>query len=197
MVVRCYIVPQAGTGTLADPWRPAYVREAIGSDNYMSLPYRAATTASFLVAVDVVNGQHTTIAAGNGTLAVPADLAITIANNTVRNTVRSALEGYDIPAHWVATGATYRSVLRGVACIMLLAQRLRRNNGQLLPQGITLDSTIADLTQNQRNTLEAACVSLGWSTEGVPGATTLRAFIRGVSQQHPHIVRVGALQLDP
>jgi hypothetical protein len=210
VVVRCYIVPQAGTGTSqADAFRPAHLIEAFG---FSTLPeampaLHAAGAAAlnwhgglqdcYLLRVDVTGAQHTAIANGSGTLAAPADLSTTIANNAVRNTVRTALEDRGIPAHWVDTGATYRSVLRGVACIMLLAQRLRRGNGRILPQGITLESTIGDLTLAQRNALGAACESLGWDTSAVTLATTIRAFIRGVSQQHPRIIHLGATTLEP
>jgi hypothetical protein len=193
VVVRCYIVPETGDGTTqALGRRPAYIREAIGSDDYRTLPYRASSTPSHLVAVDVTAGQHTTINGSANVISTPsADLSTTIANNTVRNTVRNALEARDIPAHWVNTGATYRSVLRGVACIILLAQRLSRV-GQLLPNGITMDSTLGDLTQGQRDALEAAVVSLGWDPSGATGSTTLRAFVRGVSAQHLDDIFVGA-----
>lgn len=183
MVTRIYIVPAetipAGQ-RFAGGRRPAYVRDLDPIPTYRCMDYGMEPV--FLLACDVDATQHATLAAQSPITVVPADLSTVVGANAAA--VEAAIESWSIPANWVTSGMTYRQVLKGVATLLQFAQRLHGMFGvRAFPPGITLNTTVAQLTQAQRDKLAAVSDSFGWDRSGVTGATTMRQLLRGAAQQ--------------
>ena len=196
MAVRIYIVPRVGSGTATDLWRPKYIVDGIGT-NLLSGPSAHVgygLEPVYLVAADVTNAEHTALAANSDVTAVPANLDATLGANLA--TVQAKLEAFGIPSGWVTGAMTYRTVVKWVIRLFFISQRLNgMSNVGLLPQGVTLDSTISDLTQTQRDKLSAAAESLGADTSGVTGATTIRAALKALADQLPSPAQILGLPL--
>lgn len=181
MAIRVYIVPvvTANTGPGGAPCRaPDYV-PALGVP-WSAMYYGLEPVA--LVRADVDAAQHSTLAASAPITVVPANLDASV--GAAVTTVEAALESWSIPGQWVASGLTYRQVLRGVATIFQFAQRFDGLHRLRIFGGtVTLDTTVAQLPQAARDKLAAVSDSFGWDRSGVTGATTLRQLLRGAAQQ--------------
>lgn len=183
MTNRFYLVPaetipvgQIHAGGL----RPAYVNDLVPRPIYRCMDYGMEPV--FLLAADVTPAQHATLAAQSPITVVPNALAGNVGDDLAA--VEAAIESWNIPAHWVTAGMTYRMVLKGVATIFQFAQRLHGMFGvRAFPPGITLSTTVGQLTQAQRDKLAAVSDSFGWDRSGVTGATTMRQLLRGAAQQ--------------
>lgn len=191
MAIRFYLVPKIGAGTGADPYRPKYfqstptVRDIAGG--FLSMDYGLEPV--YLVRAEVTAGEHTAIAGQSDVIAAPTNLDATI--GAALATVQTALETKGIPAGWITAGLTFRTVLRAVAQLVTFAQRLHgTGNVRVLPPGITLDSTIGDLTVTQRQKFLAAAVTFGLDTSPVVLSTTIRAALKLLLDQLP-LVSVG------
>jgi len=190
VAIRVYIVPAMGDGlTPATAWRPSYV--PAGVRPYF-IPY--GDELVYLLAVDVTPAEHAVIAAQVPVTVVPQDLSSTVTAQA-EPTVQAELDSWGIPGQWVAQGMTYSTVLKGVAAVFQIANRLLSFGARLLPPGITLSTTMAQLTQQQRDRLQAVADSLNLSTAGVVGGTTLRQFLRIVAAQWSRQLRLGSLIL--
>lgn len=191
MAVRYYLVPKIGTGSLAtpaspDPFRPKYFDGLV----YTALDYVQGSGFCMLVACDTTAPQHTAIVANADAVAAPTDLAQTIGANLA--TVQAALASFSIPAAWVTSAMTYAVLVRWIARLFMVARAVHgQSGGRLLPAGVTLASTLGDLTAGQRTALTNAAQSLGCSTTGITLATTLAAALKIVADQITLPVFVG------
>lgn len=192
MAVRFYLLPlqpASGIGAIADGnyARPKYVLEA-GVSRCDCAPYGLETT--YLVAADVTGAQHTALAANGDVTALPLDIDQQIGGNLAA--VQSALEALRIPAGWVTSGMTYHTVLAVVRRLFAFLQRFGGiSRKSIFDAGITLDSTISQLTQNQRNVLQAAADAFAIDTSTITGATTIRQALKIVSDQMPPVTMFG------
>jgi hypothetical protein len=188
MAIRFYLVPKAGAGTFVDRFRPKYFRE-LGITNRRSVDYGREPT--FLVIAEVTPEQHTDLAANGDVVAVPQNLDAQVGAGNLA-TVQNALESVNLPGLWVTATHTYRQIVRGCVVVMFLAQKL---NGLFLARffesGITLATTMADLTQTQRDRLRAVAEAFGVDYSGVTGATTMRQALRVLAQQLPTVNLMG------
>ena len=192
MARRVYIVPAEAiaSGPGAGGRTPAYLgrNNAGATSGYRCMDYGLEPV--FLCVAEVSAAQHAAIAANAPITVVPADLSGNVGGQ--RANVEAALESWNIPGTWVTSGMSYREVLRGVATIFQVAQRLHGLYGvRAFPPGITLGTTMAELTQAQRNALAAVNDSFGWDRSQVTGATTLRQWLRGAAQQWQGAVLLG------
>jgi hypothetical protein len=181
MVVRFYLVPAVGDGTtIATARKPDYVSTLVPAPRWVGVDYGREDV--FLLAADVTPAQHTALAAKSPITVVPSSLEATVGANV--SATENALESWGIPGHWVTSGMTWRTVLRGVATVMQLAQRLAKRSGsRILPAGVTLATTMAQLTVAQRNALQDAVDSFGWDSSSITGSTTVREFLRAMAAQ--------------
>lgn len=196
MAIRFYLVPKIGDGLLiTTAFRPKYfgVGEAFAATMTHALDYGLEPV--FLVRADVTNPQHNTIVANADVVGSPANLELTV--NASLTTVQTRLSAKGIPAGWITSGMTYRAVLRWTARLFLLAQRLHgQTNGRPLPSGITLNSTIGDLTVAQRNALQTAAVSLGATDfSAITLATTLHDALKSIGDQIPIAIQLNGTTL--
>lgn len=195
MATRIYVVPREGTGVpFVDPYRPKYLLGVDGlslvSGAVHSMYYGRA--AVFLASADVTPAEHTALAANADVLAVPAVLDNAIGGALA--TVVAKLEPLGFPCDWVTAATTWRQLVRTCARMIALAQRLHLR-GPLLPPGITLDSTIGDLTQGQRDFLRDAIESFGGTTNGLTGAMPMRLALQYLAAQAPLAPQLGAVAL--
>jgi hypothetical protein len=182
MAVRFYIVPTEtiSTGIKSGGRRAAYVSDLGLTTPPRSMFFGAEPVA--LLAADVTPAQHSTLAAQSPITVVPTNLSSTVGASLA--TVQSALESWNIPSQWVTSGMTYRAVLKGVATVFQFAQRFHGLHGaRVFLAGITLSTTVSQLTQAQRDRLAAVSDSFGWDRSQVTGATTMRQLLRGAAQQ--------------
>lgn len=167
-----FVVPIAGTGARGDPFRPKYVKDLPA--RWLWIP----TPLDWGVAwANASPAQETAIGANADAIVVPP-LDNTIALVATQN----ALEGLNVPAHWLTAGMTYRTVVRvvvGMACFVQRCDGL----GQRVTLAGNLNSQISTFSVGVRNTLAAASDSLGLDRSQVTGTTTLREAMRIAGQQ--------------
>lgn len=179
---RVYVIPTTGTGTpFVDPIRPKYLQEA-GVVRSAGLYMQAQ--GRYLVVADVTAAQHASIAANGDVAAFPANLQAQVGANLA--TVQAQLEALNLPGAWVQATHTYRQVLFGMATVIHIQQRYAgATSDYLLGAGITLNSTVGDLTVAQRNKLQAVAASFQIDTSSVTLSTTIRQVLRVFAQQLP------------
>jgi hypothetical protein len=149
---------------------------------------------TMLVAAEVTNAEHTAIAANADVIVVPANLDNTIGANLA--TVQAALESLNIPADWITAGMTYRAVLKWIARLFLICQRFQGlAGGRLFPAGITLASTVGDLSASVRQKLTQGAQSLGLDTSNITLATTMRAALKDLGNQMTLPISLGGQAL--
>jgi hypothetical protein len=194
MVWRAFLVPQetvqVGPGTVE---RPAYIPRPGVGERHSTL--QCGHLGAFIVYRDASAELIADLEARADVIAAPPNLQNTVNTAQRRNAIENRLEAWGIPAQWVTLGITYATILRGVACLFMLANEMRRRGRGLLPSGVTMSTTMAQLTPAQREVLQAACDRLGWNTEGIPGSTTVRQFLRIVALTHARTILIGQLAL--
>lgn len=193
MAVRFYLVPLQlavpGGGGIAEGNynRPKYFLEA-GVSLTDSAPYGIDNT--YLVAADVTNVQHSAINANADVTSIPLDIDQQIGGALAA--VQSALEALRIPSGWVTATMTYRFVLSIVRRIFQFLQRFSGiSRKSIFDSGITLDSTIGQLTVNQRQALQNAADNFGLDTSTITGTTTIRQALKIVADQMPSVSMLG------
>lgn len=174
MAIRFYVIPKIGTGVSTDPFRPNYVEG-------MGISWRAIDHAhedAMLVVADVTPTQHTTLVSNADVLAVPQDLDSTLTAGAV-TIVQSRFEAVHIPAEWVTTNTTYRQVLRVFIRVCLLLQRFDGLfHATFWEVGLTLDTTVGQLSATQKQRIRNAAESQGLDTSFITNAMTLRFVFR-------------------
>lgn len=177
MAIRFYLVPKDGDGTpLLNPFRPKY----LSGLTFWAMDY--GREPFFLAAADVTDPQHTAIVANADVSAFPQNLDAQVGANLAAT--QAALETRNMPGSWVQSTHTFRNVLRGVATLCRVAQRYDALFvSRIFQAGLTLDTTVSQLTQTQRDRLQTAATVLGVDYSSVTGATTLRQVLRVVAQQ--------------
>ena len=108
--------------------------------------------------------------------------------------VRNQIEAMSLPAQWVQTGMTYRTVLRVLVGMAQLMQRMR-GLGQPVRLPGNLDRTIGSLSLAIRQALATAADQLGIDRTEITSSTTLREALRNAGQQFAsgHGVALGDL----
>ena len=128
-----------------------------------------------LLIADTSDTQHALLDAQAGVFPV-ANLDGTIPNTGVRNRIRTALEDGFVPATWINTGMVYRNILRALAGMFHYHNRaVALAQGRIFTGGVTLSTTVSQLTTAQQAALSQAAQDVGVDYSGVTGATALRA----------------------
>ena len=188
MAIRFYIVPAIGDGlTPATVIRPRYIHGQGLVGRWM--PF--GLDGSYLCGVDVTPAQHNTISSQPDVLTIPQNLDATI-SGVALNAVKAGLESVKVPAEWVTTAMTYRQVLGFVGRVCLFLQRFRGMHRRKLHEaGITLDTTLGELTVAQRDAIRAVAEDFGLDYSGATLATTIRQMFRAVATQLPSFTLMG------
>lgn len=124
-----------------------------------------------LLAADVAPAQHSGMIANADVSAFPTDLDLTVGGNLA--TVQAALESKNLPADDVTVNTPYRIMLRWIIAIFSIT-----TTDPLFGGGVTLDTTLGQLTATQRAELKASAESAGYSTSGLTLASTIREALR-------------------
>lgn len=190
MTLRLYLVPLEISGSIrgpkyfeyrGDPDPPAL----ISGVNYAMMPFGFEPTA--LVAADLSAAQVTTMAGLADVTTIPANLDNQLGANLA--TVQAELEALNLPADVIVATNTYRQVLRGVLAVFAVAQRFyamrgtQPEGGRLFPPGITLATTLGDLSAGVRQDLQTAANVLGYSYDGLTLASSLRVVLKKLASQ--------------
>jgi hypothetical protein len=176
MAFRLYLVPKILSG---DVYKPKYFADGSIAGNWSGIDY----DDWYLMGADLSGADEATLTAQADVTALPSDLSATLTTGQV-TAVQTKLEAANIPAGWVDTSYTWLRVVRIVCGVIRFSQRFNgRNHGRLLGGGITLDSTVGDLSANARAKLQEAAESLDLDSSGVTLATTIRALLRNLAGQ--------------
>jgi hypothetical protein len=167
-----FIVPFAGLGTHASPFVPKYV-PALG----VAWLWCATPLEWGVVWANASAAQESAIAANADAIVVPP-----LDNQIALVATQNALEGLGIPSQWLVAGMTYRTVVRVIVGMANFAQRCE-GLGQRFALAGNLDKTISQLPVAVRNILATAASSLGLSSAGITGTTTVREALRMMGQQ--------------
>lgn len=183
MAVRIYLVPSIGAGVKGDGRRPKYFEDGavtvIGDLSKMDY----GLEPWFVVAADVSPADEAFVIAQVDTAAVPADLTAFLTAGQV-TAVQTRLEAMNVPAGWVNTGLTWTEVVRVILWMFVFVQRFTAiHGGRIFLGGVTLDTTVGQLSVTVRNELSTAATSLGLSTSGIVLATTIRAALKLFADQ--------------
>lgn len=182
MAIRFYLAPKQGDGlSPTTGFRPQTIPEL----GVVWRGMRYGRENMYLVAADVTNGQHNTIIANTAITAIPQNIDANITAGAL-TAVKNALEAMTFPAEWVTTAFTYRQVLSLVGKLCLFMQRFDgRQRRAFFEAGITLDTTLGELTTGQRAALLDAATSLGIDTSAATGSATIRQALHVLAQQLP------------
>ena len=136
-----------------------------------------------VVCADILAADHTTLAANADVLAIPVNIDTTL-NTSARNTARTYLESVNIPAGWVNTGDTYRSVLRSVLGIFFYLQRVTALRGVALDWvEVPLSLQWQQIPASWQSAMTQAATEMGYATSGVTSTTTLRTILKYMADQ--------------
>jgi hypothetical protein len=170
-----YVMPIGGTGTRSDPFVPKYLANLKSGWQWRELPRGWAVV--YDPTADAA--EDTAIGANADAIVIPP-----LDNTVAVNATKNALEALSIPAQWVISGMTYRTVLRTIVGMANFAQRCEGiNPSARLSLTGNLDKTFSQLPAATRSVLTTASDSLGLDRSGVTGATTLREILRILAQQ--------------
>lgn len=185
MAFRIYFMPVIGTGaSRADGRRPKYDDTDLLGITWSMMDF--GNEPFCIVAADVTPSQHTTLAAHADVLSPPADLDQQIGLQLT--TVQNALETANMPANWVQSTHTYRTVVRAAAAFCQFMQRLQAfYTGKIFTGGVTLSTTFGSLPAGVRTVLIATANDLNFNTSSLSGSSTLRQIIKAMGDQWPSL----------
>lgn len=203
MVWRVYIMPAVWDASVVGPAStgatgrtPAYAGRNNPGEWAKIKPSYYGWEPVVIVAVDATPAQHAAIQARSPLTTFPADLdaAVTAGN---RAAVVASIEQWGFPGDWITAGMTSRQILQRLLALCELSQIIEgRNNARILPPGVTLATTLGELTTAQRRYLREAAESRGWDVSWATGTTTVREFLRRVSAQNVKRMRLGPEEFD-
>ncbi len=184
MAARLYLVPIRGTGTKADPFAPKYFTDGslTSVTAWSGMDY--GSERWMLVVSDLSSTDDSFVVAQPDGFGLPTDLTQPL-NAAQVTAVHAKLEAINLPAQWLTTSLTWQSMLRIVLGIFSFMQRFSALNGNtsLFPTGISLNTTINQLSASVRQNLSLAAQDLGLSTASITGTTTLRAALKDLGTQ--------------
>lgn len=177
MTIRYYVLPIQQIGNARGPkyfkWRdnPTGIVCPWSMKDYGSINQA-------VVCADIAAQDHTSLAANADVLSVPVNIDQTLNTNAVTAAV-TFLEAYNIPAGWVTTGLTYRTVLRTVTAFFLFMQRVTVILGraiELPPNWLNLQEQ--NIPADIRNALAQTASEFEFDYSAVTGTTTMRQILK-------------------
>jgi len=198
MTIRFYILPiernaaQTARGPKYFTWR--FDPDPPGIDCPWSMKDYGLMDQAVLCA-DIAAADHTALAANADVLAIPVNIDTTL-NTSARNTARTYLESVNIPAGWVNTGDTYRSVLRSVLGIFFYLQRVTALRGVALDWvEVPLSLQWQQIPASWQSAMTQAATEMGYATSGVTNTTTLRTILKYMADQWTKPIEFGIATL--
>lgn len=193
MAFRLYIVPQVGTGTRTDVFRPKYFMSALDGTGTIGVLTTLVDFGTvdfgfegwFVVGGDLSTSDDNLIVGQSDAFALPFDLSPTLTAGQVTN-VQTKLEAIGVPAQWVTTSLTWLQVVRIVLHMLSLIQHFAAVHnvaGFTFLQGANLSAALNTLPASVRQDLLTSATDLGLSTTGITGSTTIRAALKALADQ--------------
>jgi hypothetical protein len=129
--------------------------------------------------------QRTALQSQPDALVLPANLDANVSALALSR-IQQTLEAANLPGNWVTTAQTYRDVLRGLRKVMTFQQRWNGLFGdRLFVAGVTLDTRLNQLSQDQRQKLASVADDLGLDRSQVTTTMALRQALRLMADQLP------------
>lgn len=189
---RLYLVP---VDTYGGSRGPKYVGHGKPGQPVVVLPELAGLSwgawyygaeDSLILCADVTDDQHALLSSqGDVTYLCSADELDTQPPQGTLDAIISGCEGKGVPAHWVATGATHRAILRRIGGFFQLMQRCNgRGIGKLSLTATALATKWSGLPVAARNRITAAAGDFGFSTTFINSQTTIREILANFGQQY-------------
>lgn len=172
MSVRIFLIPmETVTGVRGDVRRVKYTSTIgpLGPLGAVTHDYGAEPWALWFGDVDAA--QVAALDANADVSVFPVNLDLQAGANLV--TVQAALEAANIPGDMVKAWTTYREILRGILAVFSAST-------PLFGPGVTLDTTLGELTPEVRAQLKASAESAGYPTTGLTLQSTIREALRKV-----------------
>lgn len=183
MAVRVYIMPLVTGGGASGHGRKAKYTPP----GYHIIPYGAENVC--ILAADVDDATHATIAADPDVSALPQNLAGHLSAGAVTQ-AQAFLDGLNIPFQWVDTSLTYVQLIRIIGKIFEVAQLFEASIGTLFTGGVTLGTHFNALPQATRTTLIQIATDHGWDTSGLSGTSTVRQVLKFMADQYPDPIQL-------
>jgi len=182
MAWHLYLVPVIGDGTKADPRRPKYVAALSGVD-WAAMDYGFQPV--MLVAANVDDATDTTATNQADVQRLPDNLDQQIGAAAL-SIVQNALETRNLPAGWVTNTMTYRELLRTLGGFFAFLQRysvVANTTGLVIGGTVNLNTQFNQLPQAVRTNLQDTATSLGLSSAGITGTSTIRVILKNIADQ--------------
>lgn len=184
MAFRLYIVPVVGVGSRSDPRRAKYFDDGTFSPPVDSAAMDYGFEPWMVVGANLSTTNDAIVVSKPDAFALPFDLTTNLTAGQVTS-VQTKLESINVPAGWVSTSLTWVQVVRIVLGMFAFLARYAELHGvtRVFGGSVTLDTTIGSLSVGVRTDLTNAALSLGLSTVGITGTTTLRSALLLLGQQ--------------
>lgn len=186
MSTRFYLMPMVlggpGGTALVPKYESTMQVEGVGT---AIVPYGIENVC--LVAASGINeATHLLVAANSDVVTLPENIDQSIGAQLA--VVQARLEALHIPADWVQSGFSYRSILRVVVLIFQLAQRYRGLGFGRLLEGKTLSTRWNQLSAGTKANLQQLASDLKFDTAGITNTSTIRQILKLLVDQWPRIV---------
>ena len=139
-----------------------------------------------ILAADATSAQHSALEAQASVVAIPLNADSNV-GGAAANRVRNELDALNVPADWVRSNDTWRSVIRRLLRIFSVYRRIA---GELGPDklfgGRSKSSRMDALPARVRTGLERALDSMGLDRSLITDATTIETALRDVAEQLPN-----------
>lgn len=180
MAFRLYLVPAIGAGTMLDPRRAKYFQELGAAYTSMDFGFQPV----FIACADLSTANDAAVTANADVFAFPFDLAPQISGD--QNTLGTALEAKNIPAHWLTGAFTWLEAVRTVLGMFQFAQRLNGVIGNIVlidETNRTLNTQWNAIPADIRSGILTAASSLRYDTSFIANNTQVRAILKNFADQ--------------
>lgn len=193
-----YLMPTTGDGTggsHGNPFRAKYADD-LKAQGVGFAQHRYGNEGAWFVYVPAGTpaALHATIQADATCFTFPDDLSITVGAQSGQ--VTNLIENFNIPANWIQSADTWRSIARVVAFLVFLFEQFgplavstffgsANATGGQITLATTWNNGANRLTAAWRTKLQALAASYTppLDTTGVTGTTTVRQLLKGLADQ--------------
>jgi hypothetical protein len=153
---------------------------------------------AWLVAADVPDAVDAQVSAQSDVIRIPDNLNNTLTGGAV-TTAQNALEAKDIPAQWITSGMSYRTLLRIMIGFFIFVNRyhfIDQRNTALVDATNNLDLQFNQLPARIQTALIQTADSLGLDRSQVTATSTLREIFRQIGVQSTGVARkIGGIEI--
>ena len=193
-MVRIYLMPVVlggpGGTALVPKYESLFRVEGVGT----AVVIYGREMACLVVASGIDAATHALVAANADVTVLPENIDQPIGAQL--SIVQARLEGLNIPADWVESTFTYRSILRVVVIIFQLAQRYSGLGFGRILENITLETRWNQLSDSVKDKFRQLANDLSLDASGITNTTKVRRIFKLLVDQWPNIVlRVQSTEL--